>query len=125
MLPGFTLPSLMNVQRHVQRSSVPATRSNDRRAGVASALPHTKAQVLAAADRPELGKLAVVDEQRDPRVAEPERREPAELLAERQTELGTGDDRIDGDDDADRLHPGTGRRLHGHHLLPFAQRAFR
>ena len=40
-------------------------------------------------------ELAAVDEQRDPGVAEPERREPGELLAERQPELGAADDRVD------------------------------
>ena len=47
----------------------------DRRAGVAAALPHAEAQVLAVADGRELGELAAVDEQRHAGVAEPERRE--------------------------------------------------
>src|SRR5579885_2659109 len=69
----------------------------DRRAGVAASLADAEAQVPAVPDRAELAQLAVVDEQRHPRVAEPERGEPRQLLAERQAELGAGDDRVDRD----------------------------
>ena len=42
-------------------------------------------------------ELALLDQQRHAGVAEPERREPRELLAERQPELAARDDRVDRD----------------------------
>ena len=59
-------------------------------------MAHAEAQVLAVADGAELGQLAPVDQQRHAGVAQAERREPRELLAERQAELGARDDRVDG-----------------------------
>ena len=50
--------------------------------GVAAALAHAEAQMLAVADRREVRELAAVDEQQHARVAEPERREPPELGAQ-------------------------------------------
>ena len=62
----------------------------DRRPGVAAALPHAEAQVLAVADRGEVGELAAVDEQEHAGIAEPERREPAELRAQVEGQLLPG-----------------------------------
>ncbi len=69
----------------------------DRGACVAAALAHAEAEVLAFADGVEPVELAVVDEERDAGVAETERRELGELLAERKPELGSADDRVDRD----------------------------
>ena len=52
-------------------------------------------QVLAVADRGELGELAAGREQRHARVSEPERRERRQLLAEVERELAAVDDRVD------------------------------
>src|SRR5262249_28266489 len=76
---------------------LPAEPERDRRPGVATVLPHAEAEVLPLADRPELTQLARVDEHHDAGVAEPERRQARELLAERQAELVAGDDRVDDD----------------------------
>ena len=59
----------------------------DRRAGVAAALAHAEAKVLAVADGLQVGELATVDEQGDTRVAQPERREPRQLGAEAERQL--------------------------------------
>ena len=58
--------------------------------GVAAALPHAEAQVLAVADGDELGELAAVDEQRHAGIAEPERRQTAELRAQIEMQLAPG-----------------------------------
>ena len=54
-----------------------------------------EAQVLAVADRAEVGELAAVDEQRHARVAEPERREPASSAARPSVQLRARHDRVD------------------------------
>src|SRR5882762_3463136 len=51
--------------------------------------------MLALADGAELGELAVVDEQRHARIAEPERSEPTKLFTKTEAELPARDDRID------------------------------
>src|SRR5204862_1069627 len=59
----------------------------DRLAGVAPAVADPEPQVLAIADGRGVGDLAAVDEQRDARVAEPERCEPPVLGAAAEIEL--------------------------------------
>src|SRR4051794_25764054 len=65
-----------------------AEAERDRLAGVASAVAHAEPEVLPVADRRGLCDLATVDEQRHPRIAEAERREPRELAAEAERQLG-------------------------------------
>src|SRR5206468_5346036 len=67
----------------------------DRGSRVTAALADPETQVLAVANRREVRELAAVDEQDHTRVAEPERRETAELGAEVEVELAAGHDRVD------------------------------
>src|SRR2546423_6643544 len=83
--------------RAAEAVELAAEPERDRRPGVAAALPHAEAQMLALADRAELAQLASVDEQHHAGIPEPERREARQLLAERQAQLAAGDDRVDDD----------------------------
>src|SRR5262249_60788894 len=74
-----------------------AESERDRRPRVAAALAHAEAEMLPFAHRPELAQLARVDEQHHAGVAEPERRQTRQLLAERQAELVAGNDGVDDD----------------------------
>src|SRR5581483_478708 len=67
----------------------------DRRTGRPPRVADAEAQVLAVADRGQIGELAAGDEQGDAWVAETERREAAELRAELERERRAGDDRVD------------------------------
>src|SRR5262249_2710050 len=59
----------------------------NRAAGVAPVALHAEAEMLAVADRRQVAELAARREQRHVGIAEPERREQAQLLAEIQGEL--------------------------------------
>src|SRR5205823_6194282 len=61
----------------------------------AAAVADPEAQVLAVADRADVGELAAVDEQDDARVADPERSEATKLGGETKVELGAADDGVD------------------------------
>src|SRR3954452_16444779 len=73
----------------------------DRAAGVAAVLADAEAQVLALADRGEIGQHTPAQEQRHVRVAEAEPREPRELGAEVERELGAVREGIDRRDRAE------------------------
>ena len=51
--------------------------------------------MLALADGLQVGELAAGDEQRHARVAEPERRQPTQLVGERERARAAGDDGVD------------------------------
>ena len=55
---------------------------------------NAEAEVFAVADRREVAELARWKQERDARVAEAERREAAQLPAERERQLPAGDDRV-------------------------------
>ena len=61
----------------------------DRAAGVAAVAVHAEAQMLAFSDRDEIAELAAGRKQRHVRIAEPERGQPPQLLAEVERQLRT------------------------------------
>src|SRR5581483_3312684 len=77
-------------------SSSRAPEQEDRAAGVAALATHAEAEEPALAHRAELAELAARNEQRHLRIAEAERREPIELVAELERQLRPAlHDRVD------------------------------
>src|SRR6185436_11364845 len=67
----------------------------DRTPRVAPVRAHAELQVLALADGGQVDQLAAREQQRHVRVAEAERREPRQLVAKLERQLGAMDERVD------------------------------
>jgi hypothetical protein len=89
---------------------LPSDAEGDRTARVVPALVDAKAQVLPLPHGAELSQLAGRQEQGHARVAEAERRQPAELFTQIERQLGPGNDRVH---PGDRLQVFVGQMLVG------------